>query len=222
MTCTPTLVPRAYQIGSFTLASMVALLAGCLSSIDPAALLPEEGLPTGRGSDTTPGDGSIADGTSNTILIGEEPDTQTPADPAPPTGAPPAPPVDNLAAQFQAALGDRFLEFGEASFFSSGSITANHELVLCAFGRFGMRITQVTSTDLGSTSSERSLTGTWSVQSQGQRLLLVLNVEEASDPDDVGTQAFELAADADNHLFVDGAAANVADATTDCRAAQQP
>lgn len=125
-------------------------------------------------------------------------------------------------AEFTRALGDKFLTFGSSSFFSSGSITANNELALCAFGRFGMRVTRITSTSLNTFSSESALIGTWEVKAVGGQFVLELTVDNASDPNDIGIQQLVLTVDSNGNLFIDDARADVADATADCAAAQQP
>lgn len=135
------------------------------------------------------------------------------------------PPVGDDAAatiaEITRALGDKFLTFGSSSFFSSGSITSNNELALCAFGRFGMRVTRITSTSLNTFSSESALIGTWAVRVVGGQFVLELNVDNASDPNDIGVQQLVLTVDSNGNLLIDNARADVADATADCAAAQQ-
>lgn len=118
------------------------------------------------------------------------------------------------------AIADRLFTFGHSSFFSSGSITENNDLELCGFGRFGLRITRITSTSFDTFSSENILVGTWSIEAAGSDLTLVLVVDDASDPADIGTRRIALSSDANGDILFDGERADIADATADCAAAQ--
>ncbi len=191
-----------------------------------------------------PGQG-IQDGSSNTIAIGEQTPSgdgavrDVPADggipasdpagevapPDDPTSAPaPVTPVENadeaLIADLTAQLGDKLMEFGSSSFFSSGSITESVLLETCAFGGFAMRVTRITATSIGDLSSEDFFEGTWSVALVDGQPVIVLNVERASDPADVGTRRVTISAGPNGELFLDGNPASVSDATADCAAAQ--
>lgn len=119
-----------------------------------------------------------------------------------------------------AALADRFFTFGSSSFFSSGSITDSDELQLCAFGRFGMRITRITSTSFDTFSSEDLLVGNWSIVIDGGAAVLVLDVDNASDPADIGTRQIAVAFDAAGNAIFDGAKSEAVDAAADCASAQ--
>lgn len=166
---------------------------------------PDDGLPTSdaegdRGGDVAP------------------PDDPTSA-PAPAT-----PPSQNandaLIADLTAQLGDKLMEFGSSSFFSSGSITESVLLETCGFGGFAMRITRITTTSIGDLSSENFFEGTWSVALVQGQPAIVLNVERASDPADVGTRQVAISAGSNGELFLDGNPAGVSDAAADCAAAQ--
>ena len=189
----------------------------------------EAGAPAGgQPRDNAPGGvDDIQDGTRNTIQIDETP----PAEDAPPGGnqpprgdaGAPTPAADDSAAiaDLTRTLGDKFLTFGDSSFFSSGSITDNNELQLCAFGRFGMRVTRVTSTSFDTFSSEETFIGVWSVKEAGGQFVLELVVEDATDPNNVGVQQRRLTIDAAGNLFIDGVRTEAVDAAADCAAAER-
>lgn len=191
------------------------------------------------------GNATITDGASNTINVGENPppadNLGSPRPPAPPppgsppptpdAGSSPAPPAAGASpdaaqqaqerAEITALLGDKQFEFGDSSFFSSGSITENNVLVLCAFGRFGMQVTRITTTSFGGDlSSETTLFGTWTVEFADRAPLLVLNVDDAADPADRGPRRISLASNAAGNLLLDSAVASIRDAAATCAAAQ--
>ncbi|MDX2200504.1 MAG: hypothetical protein SF069_16235 [Phycisphaerae bacterium] len=157
--------------------------------------------------------GGIQDGTSNTIGIGEQPSGGG----APPVGGGPAEALADLTRE----LGDKFITFGSSSFFSSGSITESVQLQTCAFGRFGMLVTRVTSTSFDTFSSEETLLGTWTVKAVRGGFVLELNVDQATDTNDIGVQQRVLTVDSNGNLFLDDERAEVADAAADCAAAQR-
>jgi hypothetical protein len=211
--------------------AMLAWAAGC---VEIAGDLPDVAINPGgnaRGGDVVSGDGAardvprVQDGTSNTIIrdeISGEPAPVTP-DPGQQAGGEPSPsPAPSTDAQLVAALSDTFVEFGTSSIFSSGSITESVLIQLCGFGRFGMRVTRITSSTFGDLSSEEFLVGTWTVE-RGQRAssVLVLSVEQASDPNDVGERRLVLAPSASGGLLVDGAQATISSAAAECATAQQ-
>lgn len=166
-----------------------------------------DGGGNGAGDDEAGGQvGGIQDGTSNTIGIGEQPPGGGAAD---------------AIAEFTRELGDKFITFGSSSFFSSGSITESVQLQTCAFGRFGMLVTRVTSTSFDTFSSEETLLGTWSVKAVGGGFVLELDVDRATDTNDIGVQQRVLTVDSNGNLFVDDARAEMADAAADCAAAQR-
>lgn len=252
------------RIGLLLLATTLPLSTGCFETDAANELLDElldavrderaaaeqdeRGVPAvGNRGDRGGGVPVIADGSSNTIFVGEDtarrgerPETSAPApsgdgsvrevdpdggdgvvSPERPADPPVDPPTDNLVGQLTAQLSDRFFEFGTSSFFDSGSITENTELQTCGFGRFGMRVTRITSSTVGDLSSESTLIGTWSVALNGADPVLVLNVESASDPADVGTRQIAVAVDPNTgEIFFDGNRASVTDASADCAAAQ--
>lgn len=119
-----------------------------------------------------------------------------------------------------AAFADKFFTFGSSSFFSGGSITDSDELQLCAFGRFGMRITRITSTSFDTFSSEDVLVGNWSIVIEGGAAVLVLDVDNAGDPADIGTRQIAVTFDAGGNAFFDGARSEAVDAAADCASAQ--
>lgn len=187
--------------------------------------------PTGNASGgpaARPGGGGTSEPVGGSQAGGDgQPRPVDTSSPAPPTSPAPAaqPPADQSAAivaQLTQALGDTFLTFGDSSFFSSGSITESSELQLCAFGRFGMRVTTITSTSLDTFSSEDTRFGAWSVRALDGGFVLELNVDDASDPADVGIRQLVLTVNDDGTaLFLDGARADVSDASADCEAARQ-
>ena len=67
------------------------------------------------------------------------------------------------AADVTAALGDKILTISSDSFFSSGSIVTTQEMSLCASGSLHLLVTTITSSSVGTFSSEDSFDGTWSV-----------------------------------------------------------
>lgn len=211
--------------------ALAACAGGC---VEVAGDLPDVVINPGgnAGGGTAGGDGAargaapIQDGTSNTIIRDE-----ISGDPAPVTrdsggrpagGEPSSSPAPATDAQMVGVLSDTFVEFGSSSIFDSGSITESVLLQLCGFGRFGMRVTRITSSTFGDLSSEEFLVGTWTVE-QGQRAgsVLVLNVEQASDPNDVGERRLSLAPSASGGLLVDGEQATVSSAAAECAAARQ-
>ncbi|HPF39973.1 MAG TPA: hypothetical protein P5081_11050 [Phycisphaerae bacterium] len=130
--------------------------------------------------------------------------------------------VDSTGGPSASTLADRLFTFGDSSFFSSGSVTENNELQLCAFGRFAMRVTQITSTSFDTFSSERLMIGDWSVAAAGGgALTLTLSVDNASDPSDLGERRIVVRIDASGRVSFDGVRADVVDAAADCALAQQ-
>ena len=154
----------------------------------------------------------------------DQSDSEQPAD------TPVAPPADDAGAaaddtadavaQLTEQFGDKLFEFGSSQFFSSGSITSSVELELCAFGRFGMRVTRITSTSLNTFSSEDTLLGAWSIAIRDGGPVIVLNTDQASDEGDIGVRELPLAVDDAGALLIDGEPASVSDAAADCAAAQ--
>ena len=180
---------------------LAAVLAGSgceVTNLPNAASDPAGGRPDGRPD--------IQDGSSNTIVVGEDPAA----------GGRNA----NVRA-LTTQLSDKRLEFGHSSFFSSGSITESDELVLCGFGRFGMRITRITSTSFDTFSSESTLFGTWSINAAGGGAALVLQVDDASDRADLGVRQLAIQLATTGAVLVDGERATVTDAAGDCAAARQ-
>lgn len=224
--------------------------AGCLSAtidadfsgVDPSIPVADLRI---RGNDQT----GIQDGTSNTIAIGEATpgdsrigrlpridaagDGSSGDQPVPSDAAPGEPAAGDTADQDAAvnpdaanrrallsALEDRLLTFGDSSFFSGGSITDSNELQLCAFGKFAMRVTRVTSTSLDTFSSESLLIGSWSIETVGDAALIVLNVESASSADDLGLRRLPVAIDPiSQRIIVNGAPAESFDVAADCATA---
>ncbi|QOJ15713.1 MAG: hypothetical protein HRU75_14145 [Planctomycetia bacterium] len=137
---------------------------------------------------------------------------------SPATGS--APPPASSEAADEAALESQFannrFEFGSSSFFSGGSITDNSDLVLCNGRRFGLLVTRITSTQFSTFSSESRLAGEWSIDVTPQGTDLVLNVQSASDPADVGLRRLPLTA-SNTTLFISGNAASISDATAACQ-----
>ncbi len=223
---------RAGRLGAMLGIAMLAWAAGC---VEIAGDLPDVVINPGgnaRGGGGVIGDGSVRDvppvqdGTSNTITrdeISNEPAPVT-RDPGPQAGGgePSPSPAPSTDAQMVAALSDTFVEFGASSIFSSGSITESVLIQLCGFGRFGMRVTRITSSTFGDLSSEDFMVGTWTVE-RGQRAssVLVLSVEQASDPNDVGERRLVLAPSASGGLLVDGEQATISSAAAECATARQ-
>lgn len=67
------------------------------------------------------------------------------------------------AAGVTAALGDKTLTISSDSFFSSGTIVETQEIGLCASGSLRLLVTTITSSSVGTFSSEANFDGTWSV-----------------------------------------------------------
>lgn len=220
---------RAMGFGFSTLISLGA--AGCVEdnvdrvvdsrvrAIDASISDPTGGGGVGQVSEAVGNGGGQSpdgprDGSSNTIDIDE----------TPPATSDPSPARDDAAAtiaEFTNGLGDKIMTFGSSSFFSSGSITDSVQLQTCAFGRFGMQITRVTSTSFNTFSSEEAFIGTWSVKAVSDGFVLELVVEQATNASDVGVQQRVLTVDSNGNLLIDNARAEIADAAADCAAAQQ-
>src|SRR5205823_720765 len=119
-------------------------------------------------------DGSVrqittpADGTSNTIQLGES----TPAGLS----------ADALTALTH-QLGDKFISLGSSSGNSDNNafLSGTDDMELCAFGRFARRERTFFSSDVGDLDTTTDSNGTWSVIDVNGAATLELRVENSSE-----------------------------------------
>lgn len=196
---------------------------GAIISADPNSILdPNE--PQGR----LPGDGrprtpDITDGTDNTIIVGEDDPTGTPAPRTPTT--PTTPPAQGGRVDLdgiRAALEDRVHTSNSFEANSDSDIFLNGEtnLQLCAFGRFGMREFSIFSTEFGSFESEDFSNGTWTLVAENGRAVLTLTIEQSTNERAPASRSFIAQVDAGGRVLLNGNVAQSTDAAADCAAAR--
>ncbi|MFN0136048.1 MAG: hypothetical protein ACKVS9_08025 [Phycisphaerae bacterium] len=231
---------RTGLVGAFVLSSSL-LSGGCGASAEEVGSL-IDGLNTLAEATAS----AIADGTSNTIQVGEQtgggvPQTSAAADqvasPLPggnvggvPVGGapviptvPPAQPSEPQASQAAIdALGDKVFSFSSSSGNSDNNafVTSVTDLQLCRFGKFAIRETTSFSSDIGGQFSTTNSIGSWTVLEQGGRFGLRLTIEQSENPNFIGEQFMEVSF-GNGNVFFNGNRADVSDASADCAAAER-
>lgn len=179
-------------------------------------------------------DAGIRDGSSNTLLIGEQPNggNVTPAADLSPAGG------DGLSSperqddvqqqvpdiDFKPLLDNRLFEFGSAIGNSNRDSfsTAVTTLELCAFGRFGMKELTSFTSSVGDFSSEELSNGTWRVtQIQGVDVI-ELTIESSTDSNAPAQKVFAVELDPQSgELRINrNSLITNEDSTADCEASQ--
>lgn len=227
---------RTGLVGAFVLSSSL-LSVGCGASAEEVGSL-IDGLNTLAEATAS----AIADGTSNTIQVGEQPGGVPQTSPAadevaspvpgsnvggvPVGGAPVIPAVPPSEPQVSQAaidaLGDKVFSFSGSSGNSDNNafVTSVTDLQLCRFGKFAIRETTSFSSNIGGQFSTTNSIGSWTVLEQGGRFGLRLTIEQSENPNFVGEQFMEVTF-ANNNVFFDGNRADVSDASADCAAAER-
>jgi hypothetical protein len=176
------------------------------SAVDPGNNLQQIGVGAADGSvrNISP----VADGTSNTIQVGETPARG---------GLSP----DDLKAVTQ-ALGDKNFEFGDATSNSDRNafLTGTTDLALCAFGRFGRIHTLIFSSEVGDSTTEDRSGGTWRIVDVQGSPVLELHVENSTERNFKTIEQLTLTTDASGNLLINRQRATISDAAGDCAAAQ--
>lgn len=234
------------MLGVMGLSAGLLSVAGCPTGGD--------GLPSGGSfpGETAPpagrGAGRINDGSSNTILIGEDGGRTLgdgsvrsigngasgsdgsgagglPADDPTSAPSPSTVPADNSAAlaAIRAEIADSLFHFASSSGNSGNDafVTGVTDLQLCGFGRFGMREFTSFASSVGDFSSEHFLVGTWTLQESRGNIFVVLTIEQSTRENEDATRALLLQRDGAGNFAFDGALAERENAAADCAAAQQ-